>query len=83
MDFYTLKKPMTAEQYERILEYQRQYQANKPKKTISPERYEKILAYNRNYYANMSEERKTEYRERKKIQNRLFREKKKLEKLGL
>ncbi len=83
MDFYTLKKPMTNETYERILEYQRQYQANKPKKTISNEKYQKILEYNRIYYANMSEDRKTAYKEQKKIQNRLFREKKKLEKLGL
>jgi hypothetical protein len=83
MEYITLKKPMTAEQYERILEYQRQYQANKPKKTISPEKYEKMLEYNRNYYADMSEDRKTAYKEQKKIQNRLFREKKKLEKLGL
>ena len=70
MEYITLKKPMTAEQYEQILEYQRQYQANKPKKTISDEKYQKILAYNRNYYKNMSEERKTEYMEKKKQQNK-------------
>jgi hypothetical protein len=78
MEYITTKKPMTNQQYERILEYQREYTANLPKKTISPERYEKMLEYNRNYYADMSEERKNEYRERKKIQNRAFREKQKL-----
>jgi hypothetical protein len=37
------------------------------KKTVSEETYQKMLAYQRNYYKNMPEDKKNDYRERKRI----------------